>query len=203
GLAGAASGGGEERRGWAGGGQGGGELLPHEPGLSHAGHADAPAAALHEGDRLLEAVIQPVDEGPHRLSLGLKHSFSDLEDVVGRKGFAHGTPLRAAPIARSSRRSRGRRASGSIVGPSDGARSGSSWTSMNTASTPKATAARAKGSTYWRSPPERVPSPPGSCTACVASKTTGTPRPRITRSPRKSTTRLLYPKVAPRSVRST
>ena len=36
-----------------------------------------------------------------------------------------------------------------------------------------------------------VPCPPGSCTECVASKTTGQPVSRMMASPRMSTTRLL------------
>src|SRR5258708_2836986 len=54
--------------------------------------------------------------------------------------------------------------SGTILGPSDGARSGSSCVSMNTAATPTATAARANTSTKRRSPPELPPCPPGCCT---------------------------------------
>ena len=38
-----------------------------------------------------------------------------------------------------------------------------------------ATAARASGSTIARLPPVALPSPPGSCTLCVASNTTGVP----------------------------
>src|SRR5499427_5155234 len=72
---------------------------------------------------------------------------------------------------------------------------------MKRASTPTDTAARASACTYWRSPPERSPAPPGSCTEWVASKTTGYPKPRMMGIPRKSTTRLLYPKEVPRSVR--
>src|SRR5262249_36139355 len=162
-------------------------------GLPHAGHHDATAARLHEPHGPLEAVVQALHERAHRLGLGLEDAPGDLENVARPERVGHVVPASAPLMARRSRSSRGSRASGSIVGPSDGARSGSSCTSMNTASTPKATAARARGSTYWRSPPERVPSPPGSCTECVASKTTGTPRSRITPRLRKSTTRLLYP----------
>ncbi len=44
---------------------------------------------------------------------------------------------------------------------------------MNRASTPTATAARARYGTNWRWPPELVPCAPGIWTLWVASKTTG------------------------------
>ena len=62
-----------------------------------------------------------------------------------------------------------------MLGPSLGERSGSGWVSQNRPSTPSAIAARASGSTIARLPPVAPPSPPGSCTLCVASNTTGTP----------------------------
>src|SRR5674476_1691905 len=62
-----------------------------------------------------------------------------------------------------------------MLGPSDGAWSGSGWVSMNTPATPTATAARAKTGTNSRSPPDEVPLPPGCCTEWVASKMTGAP----------------------------
>ncbi len=62
-----------------------------------------------------------------------------------------------------------------MLGPSDGALSGSWWVSMKTPATPTATAARASTGTNSRSPPEAVPCPPGCCTEWVASKITGAP----------------------------
>ena len=62
-----------------------------------------------------------------------------------------------------------------MLGPSLGELSGSGCVSKNRPSTPIAVAARASGSTIARLPPVASPSPPGSCTLCVASKTTGTP----------------------------
>jgi len=56
-----------------------------------------------------------------------------------------------------------------FLSPSESACSGSSCTSMKTASQPAATAARASGATKRRSPPDCVPSPPGCCTLWVAS----------------------------------
>ena len=56
---------------------------------------------------------------------------------------------------------------------------------------PAAIAARARTGTNSRWPPEAVPCPPGSCTECVASNTTGQPVPRMMASERMSDTRLL------------
>ena len=78
-----------------------------------------------------------------------------------------------------------------MLGPSDGARSGSWCVSMNRPATPTATAARASTGTKLRSPPEAVPWPPGCCTACVASKITGQPIRAMIGSARMSTTRVL------------
>ena len=55
---------------------------------------------------------------------------------------------------------------------------------------PLATAARASTGMNWRSPPEALPCPPGSCTECVASNTTGQPVLRMIMSERMSDTRL-------------
>src|SRR5204862_136113 len=65
-----------------------------------------------------------------------------------------------------------------------------------------AAAARASGATNLRSPPDAVPSPPGCCTLCVASNTTGQPVAARIGSERRSATRLLYPNAKPRSVTS-
>ena len=50
--------------------------------------------------------------------------------------------------------------------------------------------ALASTGTNWRWPPEEAPLPPGSCTECVASKTTGACVSRMIASPRMSLTRL-------------
>ncbi len=65
---------------------------------------------------------------------------------------------RAGAAGRRGAACSGRRTAG---GRPASVRSGSSWISMNSASTPTATAARARAWTYWRSPPERSPCPPG------------------------------------------
>ena len=95
----------------------------------------------------------------------------------------------------------------SAFAPSDFASFGLSWTSMNTPSTPAATAARANNGMNSGWPP-LVAGPfssdcdEGNCTEWVASNTTGA-NFRIIASDRISTTRLLYPKLAPRSVKKT
>src|SRR3546814_6610647 len=61
-------------------------------------------------------------------------------------------------------------ATGTMLGPSDGALSGSSCVSMNTAAQPTATAARASIGTKRRSPPLLVPLPPGCWTEWVRSE---------------------------------
>src|ERR1035441_8289784 len=68
---------------------------------------------------------------------------------------------------------------------------------------PTATAARASGAMNSGCPLDAAPAPPGNCTECVASNTTGQPPSRIIFNPRISTTRLLYPKLDPRSVSTT
>ena len=57
-----------------------------------------------------------------------------------------------------------------MLAPSLGAASGLGWVSKNRPSTPKATAARASGSTISRLPPVAAPNPPGSWTLWVASE---------------------------------
>src|SRR4051794_32755867 len=81
--------------------------------------------------------------------------------------------------------------SGTIVGPSQGARSGFWWVSINIAATPTAAAARARIGANSRSPPDRSPRPPGCATAWVASNTTGWPVRAMIGSARMSTTRVL------------
>ncbi len=83
------------------------------------------------------------------------------------------------------------RGKGQAFGPSDSACSGLGWVSMKMPATPAATAARASTGTNSRCPPDAVPFPPGSCTECVASNTTGAPNSRITERARMSEIRLL------------
>src|SRR5262249_41285406 len=138
--------------------------------LADAGDDDAAGAPVDQLHRPHEAVVQPRDEGEHALALEAQHAGGPGEEPVA----VHHAPMPAAPIARISSSRRGRSSRRSMLGPSDSgrpsgsARSGSSWISMNSASTPTATAARARACTYWRSPPERSPAPPGSWTEWVA-----------------------------------
>ena len=81
--------------------------------------------------------------------------------------------------------------SGTALGPSDRACAGSGCVSMNTPATPTAMAARASTGTNSRWPPLDVPWPPGSCTLCVASNTTGAFVSRMMARLRMSDTRLL------------
>ena len=83
------------------------------------------------------------------------------------------------------------RSSRTMLGPSEGALSGSSWVSMNTPATPTATAARASTGTISRSPPVELPCPPGCCTEWVASKITGAPSFSMIGSARMSDTSVL------------
>ena len=86
-----------------------------------------------------------------------------------------------------------------MLGPSQGALSGSGWTSINIPATPMLAAAFARTGTNSLWPPLHVPWAPGSCTECVASNTTGWPVRFIISRERISTTRLPYPKEVPRS----
>ena len=63
-----------------------------------------------------------------------------------------------------------------MFGPSDRASSGFGCTSIKNPSTPAPAAAQASGSTNSRCPLDCVPPPPGNCTLCVASNTTGYPK---------------------------
>src|ERR1039457_6458597 len=101
---------------------------------------------------------------------------------VGFTSASMASRLRQKSASRSSRKA---------LAPSESAFSGQSCTSTNTPSMPTATAARARGAMNSGWPLDAAPAPPGSCTLCVASKTTGQPASRIVLRPRMSTTRLL------------
>ena len=88
---------------------------------------------------------------------------------------------------------------GHAFGPSDNALLGSGCVSINTPAMPLATAARANTGTNSRWPPLLSPWPPGCCTECVASNTTGQLVSRIIARPRISEINVLEPKLAPRS----
>src|SRR5262249_13514376 len=158
-------------------GQRGGDLPSEDPGLPHPGHDHATPTALEQWPAPSKALVDLGQESQERCGFQAQDAFGQPARV--------GHPRMAIVIARISRSNRGRSSIRSMFGPSDSGRpsssvrSGSSCISMNSASTPTATAARASAGTYWRSPPERSPPAPGSWTECVASTTTGNPIARI------------------------
>ena len=64
-------------------------------------------------------------------------------------------------------------ASGSALGPSQSASSGSGWASRNNPARPTAMPARARSPTCARRPPEAAPPVSRHCSACVTSKIRG------------------------------
>src|SRR5262249_13808949 len=142
-----------------GAGEGRGDLSPDQAGLAHPGDDDAARAAVEQLDRPDEAVIEARAQLENAVGLEAQHAFGERQDP---RAIHQWFPAPLA-IARRSSSSRGNVSSFSMLGPSDGGRpsasvrSGSSWISMKSASTPTATAARASASTYWRSPPDRSP----------------------------------------------
>src|SRR5207249_11448182 len=104
----------------------------------------------------------------YRLGLNLEYAagrFQAHDDVLQRRT----TVLRLFNFKSSACSSE----SGKAFGPSERAAAGLSCVSRKTPSTPAATAARASGSMNCGCPPLERPCPPGSCTECVTSKTTG------------------------------
>src|SRR5688572_22475635 len=184
----------------AGAGERRGDLPADDSGLAHAGHDHATLAVEQDPDGALEAPVQPVDEREDCGGLRLQHLPGEGE-VRRRRGAHARTSDRAGPGMARSRATPSIRCSFRISGAryrsrkafaaSLFARDGSSWTSMNTASTPAATPADAIGSMYCARPPV-TPSPaPGSCRLWVTSNTTGYPSSRSIGNARTSTTRLL------------
>src|SRR3954465_10717902 len=161
---------------------------------------EAEGMPVPDVERLQHLAVLAIIEAP------VRHRPVDVEDqqaetaqqgLAGRLGH-----YRTERMASTSRMVASHIGNESEFGPSESALSGSSWTSQKSASIPTAAAARARGGASVRSPPVRSPCPPGLCTEWVASKQTGA-NSRIWMIPRKSTTRSWYPKLAPRSVRST
>src|SRR4029450_4738456 len=142
----------------------------HVARLPHPGDDHAPAAAVEQVERGDEAIVEARDEGLDALGLEAQDALGEGEKAAAIHHALPTRPLSPAAIAWSSPRRRGSSSSRSMFGPSDSGRpsgsvrAGSSCISMNSASTPTATAARARSGTYCRSPPERLPSPPGSWT---------------------------------------
>src|SRR6185295_3245896 len=140
--------------------------------LAHAA-ADHPAGAgPQQVDGAVEALVELAGEVAHRRRLGLQHLGGDLAG-----GPHHGTlrlpppagafhaapPASAKPLRKAINdpSSRSARSGSSCTALSERACSGSWWTSRKTPSAPAATAARASGSAWRRSPPLSSP-PPGS-----------------------------------------
>src|SRR5436309_11396184 len=181
-----------------------GHLPADDPRLADAGDDHLPATGEQVVERARECLVEAVAERAQRRPLDVEHAMGAGEPLAG-EGVSPPplhvrVPRSARSMATSSRSNVGSAASGRLVAPSESARLGSSWTSINTASTPAATAARASGATNRRSPPDALPSPPGCSTLSVASKTTGHPVCARTGRARMSETRLLYPKLNPLSV---
>src|SRR5213080_2207199 len=191
----------QEEGGRAGRGERGGDLPAHDAGLADAADDHPPAAGEQQLDGAREAPVEAVAQRRQGAPLDVEHAPRAREPRFGGHR-RRALPRSARSMATSSPRSAGRSASGTLVAPSESARLGSSCTSMKTASAPAATAARASGATNLRSPPDAVPSPPGCCTLCVASNTTGQPVAARIGSERRSATRLLYPNAKPLSVTS-
>src|ERR1700722_9339136 len=116
---------------------------------------------------------------------------ADIDDTTHNKDSSKGCFLTVRSNSASVARSGAIRSRGHAFGPSDKAFAGSGWVSMNSPAIPAATAARAKTGTNSRCPPDTSPLPPGSCTECVASNTTGHPVLRMMARERMSDTRLL------------
>ena len=91
----------------------------------------------------------------------------------------------------------------SAQGPSHLALSGSGWASRNRPASPCDMPASARSVTWARRPPAASARPPGICREWVTSKKIGAPNSFMMPKPSMSTTRLLYPKLEPRSHRMT
>src|SRR5439155_17721513 len=97
-----------------------------------------PPTGEQEVDGAREGGVEAVADRGEARRLDVEHAPGAVESFGG-----HRASRSAWSIATSSRRSCGSAASGRLVAPSERARLGSSCTSMNTALTPAATAARA------------------------------------------------------------
>src|SRR5574343_26995 len=151
-------------------------------------HAAAPHQHLHA--KLLHGFGAPFAVHLHLFFVGDGHLGDDVGAHV--KSFSRkGDFLTAASSVTSVSSSAFMRCSGTALGPSDQASAGQGWVSMNRPATPTATPARASTGTISRAPPLTAPRPPGFCTECVTSNTTGAPDLRISAKLVMSATRLL------------
>src|SRR6185437_3316580 len=170
--------------------------------FSQSRHRHAPAACEHQFQRALELFVEPLHHLRNRFRLDPQHPPRRRQTPARLFGLARLSRLRvrlhrafhsrvSAAIFRSFSASGLKFPSASAFAPSDSAFAGFSCTSIKIPSTPAATPARASGSMNSGCPPLDLPSPPGSCTECVTSKTTGYPSFRRIGNERMSTTRFL------------
>src|SRR5687768_107366 len=137
--------------------QRGRDLPADDSRLAHAGDDDLATALEQDADRTFEAVVDALDQRQDRRRFDLKN-FSREREVDGHAVSSRAVSSRAvtstavsrlaASMRDSLRMSGSSLSSRSALAASLFARDGSSWTSMNTASTPAATPAAAIGSMY-------------------------------------------------------
>src|SRR4029077_9493365 len=160
-----------------------------------------PLAPVQKFHRRFELPVEPFDQPRNRFRLDPKHPFRSRQRrlrVIARlrrlyrasRATHHASHfLTSPPSATIFSISPRNCPSASAFDPSESAFAGLSCTSRKIPSTPAATPARASGSINSGCPPLDFPSPPGSCTECVTSNTTGQPVLRMIGNARMSTTR--------------
>src|SRR5262249_52401882 len=146
-----------------------GEFAADQAGFSHARHHYFAGTASEQFYGSQKIVIEPLDDRNNPVRFDPQNVSGALENPSAIHPLNSFTVAssRLTTLSRFSKSLNGRE-----LGPSLKARSGSSWTSMKSASIPAATPARAKAGMYFRSPPEAAPRPPGNCRLWVASNTT-------------------------------
>src|SRR6266478_2150775 len=145
----------------------GGNFSRDQAGLAHAGDDDTAFAGEENINGFHKGGVEPREDVLDGLRFDFEHTARGVQ--------AHCTLQRRTTVESSFKRLRraGSCASGSALGPSESAAAGLSCVSRKMPSTPAATPARASGSMNSGWPPLAWPCPPGSCTECVTSKTTG------------------------------
>src|SRR6266853_889959 len=138
-----------------------------EAGFSHASHNDASFAGKQDVYGFFEIAVQTREHILNGLRFNSEHApcrvqahFSLQRRTTELSPFNFVSKLRRCDNGRA-------------FGPSESALAGLSCVSRKIPSTPAATPARASGSMNCGWPPLAWPCPPGSCTECVTSKTTG------------------------------
>src|SRR5262249_54386362 len=133
----------EVERGGARRGQGGRDLLADQPALAHPADHHAPGAAEEDLDRAVVGLADALHQAEDGLGLRLEHLARGLAGHSGdvsaeEAGTVSGQARAAAWMASSRLSSRGSFERRYAFGPSESARAGFSWTSMNRPSTPAA-----------------------------------------------------------------